>query len=83
MNHLLSTVASEWFEQPESLNVSCLQGKPTVAEMDAIGDIWRPYRSLGSYYMWRVPTSTQKSIKKKSVSTAAATAATADVTPAI
>lgn len=57
-----------------------LKGKPTVAEMDVIGDVWRPYRSLGCYYMWRVPTSTQKSIKKKSVSTAAATA---DVTPAI
>ncbi|KAL0037518.1 hypothetical protein WJX77_000813 [Trebouxia sp. C0004] len=57
-----------------------LKAKPSVAEYDAIGDIWRPHRSLGSYYMWRIPTSNQKSIKKKSVSTAAAAA---DVTPAI
>lgn len=57
-----------------------MQVKPSVAEMDAIGDVWRPYRSLGSYYMWRVPTSNQKSVKKKSVSTAIAVA---DVTPAI
>ena len=58
-----------------------LQAKPSVAEMDAIGDVWRPYRSLGSYYMWRIPTNNQqKSSKKKGVSTAAANA---DVTPAI
>ncbi|DBA74688.1 TPA: hypothetical protein ACH3X2_009353 [Trebouxia sp. C0005] len=57
-----------------------LKAKPSVAEFDAIGDVWRPHRSLGSYYMWRIPTSNQKSIKKKGVSTVAATA---DVTPAI
>lgn len=59
----------------------CLQAKPTVSEMDAVGDVWRPYRSLGSYYMWRIPTNNQqKSPKKKGVSTAAATT---DLTPAI
>lgn len=63
------------------LSLSSLQAKPTVAEMDVVGDVWRPYRSLGSYYMWRIPTNNQqKSPKKKGVSTAAATA---DVTPAI
>lgn len=57
-----------------------LKAKPSVAEFTTIGDVWRPHRSLGSYYMWRIPTSNQKSLKKKSVSTAAAAA---DVTPAI
>lgn len=57
-----------------------LQAKPSVAEMDAVGDVWRPYRSLGSYYMWRVPTNNQqKSPKKQGVSTSASV----DVTPVI
>ena len=59
---------------------SVSQAKPTVAEMDAIGDVWRPYRSLGSYYMWRVPASFQRSIKKQSVSTATVVV---DATPSI
>lgn len=60
---------------------SFLQAKPSVADMDAVGDVWRPYRSLGSYYMWRIPTNNkQKSPRKTGVSTAAATT---DLTPAI
>jgi DNA-3-methyladenine glycosylase II len=26
---------------------------PTAAQMDAIGDAWRPYRTLASRYLWR------------------------------
>ena len=63
-------------------HVLLLQAKQSIAEMDMVGDLWRPYRSLGSYYMWRIPTNNQqKSPRKKGVSTAAAT--TTDVTPAI
>jgi DNA-3-methyladenine glycosylase II len=30
-------------------------GQPmTKAQLTAIGDNWRPYRSLGTWYMWRV-----------------------------
>jgi DNA-3-methyladenine glycosylase II len=28
--------------------------KMTAAELLAVGDSWRPYRSLGTWYMWRV-----------------------------
>ena len=31
-----------------------LQGLPDAAQMGAIADSWRPFRSAGSYYMWRV-----------------------------
>ena len=33
-----------------------MQAVPSVEQMEAISEKWRPYRSLGSYYMWRVPT---------------------------
>ena len=26
----------------------------TKAQLTAVGDKWRPYRSLGTWYMWRV-----------------------------
>ena len=26
---------------------------PTVDEMKAIGDLWKPYRSIGTWYLWR------------------------------
>ncbi|CAL5223874.1 g6464 [Coccomyxa viridis] len=33
-----------------------LKAIPTNEEMETLAEKWRPYRSLGSYYMWRVPT---------------------------
>lgn len=39
--------------------------------MDVVGDNWAPYRSLGSYYMWRLPIH-QKPSKKKVASTSEA-----------
>ncbi|EIE27684.1 DNA glycosylase [Coccomyxa subellipsoidea C-169] len=41
-----------------------LKAIPTDAQMAEISEKWRPYRSLGSYYMWRVPTNKSPSIKK-------------------
>ena len=36
---------------------SCLrlQDMPNEAQMVALTDSWRPFRSLGSWLMWRVP----------------------------
>ena len=31
-----------------------LRDLPTPAQMEAVADRWRPWRSVGSYYMWRV-----------------------------
>lgn len=58
--------------------LTLLQAKPTVAEMDVIGDMWAPYRSLGSYYMWRLPIH-QKVAKTKTAKTSQA----ADVVPSV
>ena len=33
-----------------------MQAVPKEEEMVAIAEKWRPYRSLGSFYMWRVST---------------------------
>lgn len=33
-----------------------LKAIPTDDQMEQIAEKWRPYRSLGSYFMWRVPT---------------------------
>jgi DNA-3-methyladenine glycosylase II len=31
-----------------------LRGLPTPARMETLAETWRPYRSVGSYYMWRL-----------------------------
>lgn len=31
-----------------------MQNKPTVADMVAITDKWRPYRTVASWYLWRL-----------------------------
>ena len=31
------------------------QGMPSEEEMVSVSNSWRPYRSLGSWLMWRVP----------------------------
>ncbi|BDA48498.1 probable DNA-3-methyladenine glycosylase [Coccomyxa sp. Obi] len=41
-----------------------LKAIPTDVQMAEIAEKWRPYRSLGSYYMWRVPTTKSPSLKK-------------------
>lgn len=43
--------------------------------MARIAECWRPYRSVGSYYMWRVevPRSAQKKEKKGGKAKAGAT----------
>ncbi|KAK9830022.1 hypothetical protein WJX72_009248 [[Myrmecia] bisecta] len=50
-----------------------LKALPEAAEMERLTDAWRPYRSLGSYYMWRVPTQRASSTpgKKKRAAKAA------------
>jgi 3-methyladenine DNA glycosylase/8-oxoguanine DNA glycosylase len=30
------------------------QEAPTAEQMEGLTESWRPYRSLGSYYMWRL-----------------------------
>lgn len=35
---------------------SSVQGLPDPKEMQAVAAPWEPYRSLGTYLMWRVPT---------------------------
>ena len=32
-----------------------LKSLPSPLEMEALTQHWRPYRSVGSYYMWRIP----------------------------
>jgi DNA-3-methyladenine glycosylase II len=31
-----------------------LEKRPKKKEMEALAESWRPYRSVGSWYMWRV-----------------------------
>lgn len=31
-----------------------LKAVPTVAQMEELASSWRPYRSLGAWYLWRV-----------------------------
>ncbi len=33
-----------------------LRELPTPAQMETVAEAWRPWRSVGSYYMWRVET---------------------------
>ena len=40
------------------------QALPSPAEMEAVAEAWRPYRSVGSYYMWRVEVPKQKRKQK-------------------
>lgn len=37
---------------------------PTASEMEELSECWRPYRSLGSYYMWKVDAPRTASSKK-------------------
>lgn len=32
----------------------CLKALPSVTEMEQLASSWRPYRSLASWYLWRV-----------------------------
>ena len=37
-----------------------LKELPTVAELEAIGATWKPYRTIGTWYIWqglKLPTS--------------------------
>eukprot|EP00877_Chromochloris_zofingiensis_P011900 jgi/Chrzof1/6964/Cz02g05210.t1 len=56
-----------------------LKSLPSPAEMQRISECWRPFRSVGCYYMWKVPMTTtspgRKSSKKAQSAVAAATAA--------
>ncbi len=57
----------EWFllfNEGVTATVCCAQALPTDAQMAEVAEKWRPYRSLGSYYMWRVPTTKSPSLKK-------------------
>lgn len=46
-----------------------MQEPPKPAEMEEITDSWRPFRSLGSYCMWRVETDRRSPAKKKKAAT--------------
>ncbi|KAK9867226.1 hypothetical protein WJX84_002222 [Apatococcus fuscideae] len=46
-------------------NLYKLKGLPEAKEMQEIAAAWEPYRSLGSYYMWRVPAVKAASPGKK------------------
>ena len=45
--------------------VARLQGLPEAKEMQEIAVAWEPYRSLGTYLMWRVLTVKAASPGKK------------------
>ena len=34
-------------------NVYRLRKRPTADRIRAIGEVWRPYRSIASWYLWR------------------------------
>ena len=42
-----------------------LKALPSPSEMEAVAEQWRPYRSVGSYYMWRVEVPRAAGKKKK------------------
>lgn len=60
-----------------------MQAKPSVADMDVIGNNWAPYRSLGSYYMWRLPIHQKPSKKKATTSDAFDAVPSSDVVPSV
>ncbi|KAL6752326.1 DNA glycosylase [Haematococcus lacustris] len=37
----------------------------TAADMERVAEAWRPYRSLGAYYMWRVPAASSSTPSRK------------------
>jgi DNA-3-methyladenine glycosylase II len=43
-----------------------LKQLPSPAEMEAVAENWRPFRSVGAYYMWRVEVPKAPRAKKKS-----------------
>lgn len=46
-----------------------LKELPSAAQMEVIAEQWKPFRSVGSYYMWRVevPKASTSTKKKKSI----------------
>lgn len=42
-----------------------LKELPSKAQMEAVAEKWRPWRSVGSYYMWRVEVPRTMNRKKK------------------
>jgi DNA-3-methyladenine glycosylase II len=42
-----------------------LKELPSAAQMEVVAEQWRPYRSVGSYYMWRVEVPKAERAKKK------------------
>ena len=32
-----------------------LPGLPAAAELRTLSDLWRPYRSIATWYLWRLP----------------------------
>lgn len=47
------------------MKLAAEQGLPEAKEMQDIAAAWEPYRSLGSYFMWRVPAVKTASPGKK------------------
>lgn len=43
-----------------------LKELPSAAQMEVVAEQWKPYRSVGSYYMWRVEVPKAVRAKKKS-----------------
>ena len=49
----------------QMLSISLLQELPDAANMEALTASWQPYRSIGSWYMWRLVEAEGKRTPKK------------------
>lgn len=59
------------------LSTSLLQELPDAAKMEALTASWQPYRSIGSWYMWRLVEAEGKRTPKKPAKRPAKAAAVA------
>ena len=58
-----------------SFHIGCtMQELPDAKKMEEVAQCWRPYRSLGSYLMWQVPTAIQSRKPRKTPAKLTATA---------
>ncbi len=42
-----------------------LPERPSRKEVHAIGELWRPYRTIATWYMWRVRRLLQKNVRER------------------
>ena len=85
MKHSASGLSMQLSSFPSSsageFTILCLQAPPKADEMERLSQAWRPYRSLGSFYMWRLLAKKGASAPKKAKAGKAASKAAAEKVP--